>query len=35
MTFGFVKEAVDGIGNEELEKVIVEKLDRRFARVAL
>ncbi len=35
VSFGFVKEAVDGIGNEPLEKVVVEKLDRRFARVAV
>ena len=30
MTFGFVKEAVDGIGDEALEKVVVAKLERRF-----
>jgi Fe-S cluster assembly protein SufD len=35
VTFGFVKEAVDGIGNEALEKVVVEKMDRRFAKVSL
>ena len=33
MTFGFVKEAVDGIGDDELEKVVLEKIDRRFRRI--
>ena len=35
VTFGFVKEAVDGIGHEALEKVVLEKIDRRFARIRL
>ena len=33
MTFGFVKGAVDGIGHDALEKVILEKIDRRFRRI--
>jgi Fe-S cluster assembly protein SufD len=35
MTFGFVKEAVDKIGDEALEAVVVEKLERRFRRIGL
>jgi Fe-S cluster assembly protein SufD len=33
MTFGFVKGAVDGIGHDALEKVVLEKIDRRFRRI--
>ncbi len=33
MTFGFVKGAVDGIGLDEIEKVVLEKIDRRFHRI--
>jgi len=33
MTFGFVKGAVDGIGHEDLEQVVLEKIDRRFRRI--
>ncbi len=33
MTFGFVKGAVDGIGHDDLEKVVLEKIDRRFRRI--
>lgn len=33
VTFGFVKEAVDGIGNEALENVILDKIERRFQRI--
>ncbi len=35
VTFGFVKEVADAIGDAALEKVVVEKLDRRFARIGL
>lgn len=35
LTFGFVKEVADSIGDEALEKVVMEKLDRRFARIGL
>ena len=33
MTFGFVKGAVDGIGHDALEQVVLEKIDRRFRRI--
>jgi Fe-S cluster assembly protein SufD len=33
LTFGFVKEAVDRIGNNSLEEVILGKLGRRFNRI--
>jgi Fe-S cluster assembly protein SufD len=33
MTFGFVKGVVDGIGNDALEKVVLDKIDRRFRRI--
>ncbi len=35
VTFGFVKEAADGIGDEALEKVVEEMIERRFARIGL
>ncbi len=33
LTFGFVKEAVDRIGNDSLEEVVLGKLGRRFNRI--
>jgi hypothetical protein len=33
LTFGFVKEAVDRIGNDSLEEVVLGKLERRFNKI--